>query len=298
MVSKYVSGHGECGCDDAGPRMEITDPERGEVFCGGCGLVLAQDSYEMSEGARRPDRRTGGGPAASLTIHDRGLSTKIGRDVDATGNTITGPARTTFNRLRVWDQRSKTRASSLLKALVFMNAMKARLGVPDPVAEDAAAMYRKAVAARLTRGRTTTSLAAASLYAACRRAGIPRSLDDVAAAAYITKKTISRDLRVMITGLNLDLDQYDTAAFVARIANQLRLRERVKRDALGILERSEEERITAGKHPVAQAAASLYLACIMSGEKVTQKDFAKAACVSDVAIRNRMVQIRKSIGVC
>ena len=302
MVSNYASEYdAECHLDACKTQPAVTDSERGEVFCGGCGLVLVQSAPDVLTDGRlyiqdRQAERTRVGPASSLTIHDRGLSTVIGKDVDATGHAVSSSTRETFNRLRIWDQRSRTRSSSsLAKALVILNATKTKLGIPNSVFEDAASIYRKAVSAKLTRGRTTQSLVAASLYAACRRTGTPRSLDDVAGAANVAKRVLSRDLRVLIRNLDMDLNQYDASAFVVRLANNLNLRERIKRDALDIQARSEEEGITVGKHPVAQAAASLYLSCIMNGEKITQKGFAQVAGVSDVTIRNRMAQIREAL---
>ena len=183
-------------------------------------------------------------------MHDRGLSTVIGKDVDATGRAVSSSTRETFNRLRIWDQRSRTRSSSsLAKALTILNATKTKLGIPSPILEDAASIYRKAVSAKLTRGRTMQSLVAASLYAACRRTGTPRSLDDVAGAANVAKRVLSRDLRMLIRSLDMDLNQYDTSAFVVRLANNLNLRERIKRDALDILARSEGGENYGGEAP-------------------------------------------------
>jgi transcription initiation factor TFIIB len=51
----------------------------------------------------------------------------------------------------------------------------------------------------------------------------------------------------------------------------MNLKEKTKRDAFKILDLCEKEQITAGKHPVAQAAASLYISCIMNGGKISQK---------------------------
>jgi len=75
----------------------------------------------------------------------------------------------------------------------------------------------------------------------------------------------------------------------------MNLREKTKRDAFKILDLCEKEQITAGKHPVAQAAASLYISCIMNGEKISQKKFAVESGVSDVTIRNRAVLIKKTL---
>ena len=68
---------------------------------------------------------------------------------------------------------------------------------------------------------------------------------------------------------------------------------KTKRDAFDILKRCEKEQITAGKHPVGQAAASLYISCIINGEKVSQKKFAVESGVSDVTIKNRTALITK-----
>ena len=234
------------------------------------------------------------GPAISLTMYDKGLSTVIGKNVDSTGRAISRSAKSRFSRLRIWDQRSKSRSTSTLsKAFTQLNAMKTKLGIPDSVVENAAYIYRKAVAAKITRGRTMTSLISAALYAACRITNTPRTLDDIATVGNVERRTLSRDLRTLIRTLDLTLEQYDTAAFIVRIANNMNLKEKTKRDALSILTRSENEEITAGKHPVAQAAASLYLSCIMNGEKLSQKKFSEAAGVSDVTIRNRSALIRK-----
>ena len=55
--------------------------------------------------------------------------------------------------------------------------------------------------------------------------------------------------------------------------------------------------ITAGKNPVAQAAASLYIASILNGEKISQKKFSKESGVSDVTIRNRSNMIKKTLQI-
>lgn len=302
MSGNVSSGYGAgCEADECRTHSEITDFERGEVVCGGCGLILMQNIPDASyqDGGRGRDdfmRTARTGPATSLMMHDKGLSTMIGSNKDSAGNVLQGRARHDFNRLRVWDKRSRSRRTAALsKALTQLNGMKAKLGIPENVAESAAYIYRKAAASGLTRGRTMASLVSASLYAACRAGGIPRTLDDVADAGNVEKRMLSRDLRTVVRKLGLSLDQYDTASFVSKIANNMGLREKVKRDAFGILRRCEDLELTAGKHPVAQAAASLYLSAILNGEGPSQKRFAAESGISDVTIRNRVAVIRKAL---
>ena len=302
MVAYYSSDYDvKCQLDTCKTYPVVTDSDRGEVFCGGCGLVLVQNLDDTSHENRSyssedfmKNARTG--PATSLTMFDRGLSTVIGTNKDSSGNSLSSKTKYEFNRLRTWDQRSKSRTtSSLSKAFTLLHGMKTKIGVPNNVVENAAYIYRKAVNAKLTRGRTMASLISASLYASCRQNNIPRTLDDIAAAGNVERRILSRDLRTIIRKLGLNLNQYDTASFIVKISNNMNLREKTKRDAFDILKRCEDEKITAGKHPVAQAAASLYIACIINGEKVSQKKFSIESGVSDVTIRNRATLIKKTL---
>lgn len=302
MVENYSNDYDvKCQLDTCKTYPAITDSERGEIVCGGCGLILLQNmadaSYEnngySSENFMKLSRT---GPATSLTMNDRGLSTVIGINKDSTGKALSSKTKYEFNRLRTWDQRSKSRkTASLSKAFTLLHGMKTKLGISNNVVENVAYIYRKVVSAKLTRGRTMASLIAASLYAACRENNIPRTLDDIANAGNIERRILSRDLRTIIKKLELNLNQYDTSSFISKISNNMNLREKTKRDAFKILDLCEKEQITAGKHPVAQAAASLYISCIMNGEKISQKKFAVESGVSDVTIRNRAVLIKKTL---
>jgi len=302
VVENYSNDYDvKCQLDTCKTYPAITDSERGEIVCGGCGLILLQNmadaSYEnkgyTSEDFMKMSRT---GPASSLTMNDRGLSTVIGTNKDSTGKALSSKTKYEFNRLRTWDQRSKSRkTASLSKAFTLLHGMKTKLGISDNVVENAAYIYRKVVNAKLTRGRTMASLISASLYAACRENNIPRTLNDIAEAGNVERRILSRDLRTIIKKLELNLNQYDTTSFISKISNNMDLKEKTKRDAFEILRRCEKEQITAGKHPVAQAAASLYISCIMNGEKISQKKFSVESGVSDVTIRNRAVLIKKTL---
>ena len=304
MVAYYSSDYDvKCQLDTCKTYPVITDSNRGEVFCGGCGLVLVQNLDDMSHENHSyssedfmKNARTG--PATSLTMFDKGLSTVIGNNKDSSGISLSSKTKFDFKRLRTWDQRSKSKTtSSLSKAFTLLHGMKTKIGVSNNVVENAAYIYRKAVNAKLTRGRTMSSLIAASLYASCRQNNIPRTLDDIALAGNVERRILSRDLRTLIKKLSLNLNQYDTASFIVKISNNMNLGEKTKRDAFEILKRCEDEGITAGKHPVAQAAASLYIASIVNGEKISQKKFSIESGVSDVTIRNRASLIKKTLKI-
>jgi len=304
VVQNYSSEYDvKCNLDACKTYPVITDSERGEVLCGGCGLILVQnmvdqskDSYGYTQEEFMTQTRTG--PPLSLTMNDKGLSTVIGNNVDSTGKSLSNKNKLAFMRLRLWDKRSRSRSTySLSKAFTQLNAMKTKLAIPDNVVEHAAYIYRKAVAAKLTRGRTMSSLISASLYAACRETNTPRTLDDIAVTGNIERRALSRDLRTLIRRLDLRLDQYDPGSFIVKLANNLNLKEKTKRDALDFLKRAEEKEVTSGKHPVALAASSLYLSSVINGERLSQKKFSSASGISDVTIRNRVAMIKNTLGL-
>jgi transcription initiation factor TFIIB len=304
MMINYSNDYDvQCKLDTCKTNSMIADSERGEIFCGSCGVVLVDS---MSDASRENNgyssenfmKMARTGPATSLAMNDMGLSTVIGANRDSTGKAISGKTKYEFHRLRIWDTRSKSKQTATLsKAFTLMNAIKTKLGIPNNVVETAAYIYRKAVDAKLTRGRTTISLVSAALYAACREHNIPRTLDDVAKAGNIERRILSRDLRTIVNNLGLHLNQYDTTSFISRISNNMNLKEKTKRDAFDILNRCEKKQITSGKHPVGQAAASLYIACIMNGEKISQTKFSVESGVSDVTIRNRVALIVKTLKI-
>ena len=172
--------------------------------------------------------------------------------------------------------------------------MKTKLSIPDNVVENAAYIYRKIASAKLTRGRTMTSLISASLYAACRENNIPRTLDDID-AGNVERKIISRDLRTIIKKLGLNLNQYDTASFISKLSNNLNLREKTKREAFEILRKCENEEITAGKTSCSTSSSLLVHFMCTKWRKIKSEKFAVESGVSDVTIRNRVVLIKKTL---
>jgi transcription initiation factor TFIIB len=57
--------------------------------------------------------------------------------------------------------------------------------------------------------------------------------------------------------------------------------------AIELLRQASEQQVDVGKAPQGIAAAALYIASIMNGEKTTQKTLAHAAGVTEVTVRNR-----------
>ncbi|HET6457848.1 MAG TPA: transcription initiation factor TFIIIB [Nitrosopumilaceae archaeon] len=244
--------------------------------------------------------KTRGGAGQSLAMFDMGLPTIIDSiNKDATGNSLSSHMKSTFGRLRVWDSRSKSKLTSrgLMRAFLILNKLKSELGIPDAVIENAAYLYRKARTNKITMGRSSAGMVCASLYAACREADTPRTLNDIAHAGNITRKDLSKSYRNLINTLDLKLKPYDSSEFITRISSEVEISEKTRRNALDLLSKVVEKEISAGKNPLGLAAAVLYLSCIKNNERKNQVDIANAAGVTAVTIRNRVESLRKELGI-
>ncbi|MGB9125214.1 MAG: transcription initiation factor IIB [Nitrosotalea sp.] len=281
----------------------VTDNSRGEVLCSRCGMVIL-DKVEDTTPEQRSftledyssNARTG--MASTLSIHDKGLSTIIGNtDRDASGNFISSQMKSTFNRLRTWDSRSRTNSQdrNLRTAFLVLGTAKSKLDISDSIIERAAYLYRKAINKNIIRGRTISGTILSALYISCREASVPRTLQEIADAGNVSFKDLSRHYRVFVKALDLQVGSFDPSEFVSKIGTTVGLSEKAKRDALGILSNVQNMGITDGKNPVSLAATAIFLSGILNEEKITQDKISDASGVSTVTIRNNAKILRKKL---
>ena len=64
-----------------------------------------------------------------------------------------------------------------------------------------------------------------------------------------------------------------------------------------ILNKATEYELTSGRGPLGVAAASTYIASVLSGERRTQKEIAEAAGVTEVTIRNRYKELIRELDI-
>lgn len=283
----------------------VTDNDTGEILCASCGQVLIEKIDSMGPESRSFDLeqfndKTRTGTKSSLAIHDMGLATSIGRqDKDASGNSLSGYMKNTFNRLRIWDNRSKSKGndSNLRHAFVLLDTIKSQLSLPDNVVEETAYIYRKAIALKLTRGRGISSLLYAALYAACRKTVTPRTLRDIAKAGNIRKGDLATAYRIMVKSLDLKLEPYDPVEFVTKICSMIDVSESTRRNALNLLLKAEDAGFSIGKNPMSLVAAAVYLAACANNEKKTQVGIAKVCGVSNVSVRNLTKIFKVKLGL-
>src|SRR3989304_3460532 len=245
-------------CPECRSEHLIRDYERAEIVCESCGLVL--DDFIIDEGpdwrafdTEQRESRERAGPPSSVMSHDKGLSTSIGwRNKDAYGRQIPHKSRAQIYRLRKWQHRIRTSKSgerSLAQGLTEINTMASKMSLPRHVRESAAVLYRKASLKSLVRGRSIDEVVAATLYAACRECEVPRTLDEIAQASAIDRKSIGRTYRTLVREVGLKLLPQNPRDYIPRFCNRLGLDMEVLRKAKDILELVDREELAAGGGP-------------------------------------------------
>ncbi|WP_226482980.1 transcription initiation factor IIB [Natrinema amylolyticum] len=282
-------------CPECGGRL-VADDEHAETVCEDCGLVVDEGEIDRGpewrafDAAEKDEKSRVGAPTTNM-MHDQGLSTNIGwQNKDAYGKSLSSRQREKMQRLRTWNERFRTRNSrerNLKQALGEIDRMASALGLPENVRETASVIYRRALEEDLLPGRSIEGVATASLYAAARQAGTPRSLDEISAVSRVEKPEVARTYRYVVRELGLEVQPADPESYVPRFASDLDLSDETELRARDLLATAKEKGIHSGKSPVGLAAAAVYAAALLTNEQVTQNDVSEVASISEVTIRNR-----------
>jgi len=280
----------------------ITDFETGEMICQNCGMVLqdkisfeGQDNSTFTTSAYSTQINN----RSTLRFHDMGLATIIDKfNQDSTGKPLAYKMRRDMKRMRLWDSRSQAKNASernLRFALFEMEKLKEKLCLSDAIIERSAYIYRKAAKAQLIRGRSIKGVLGACMYIACREMNTPRTITDVSNHIQESRRSIAKNYRMLFQNLKLTVSVPDPIKCIIKIANNLEISENTKREAIRIFDTLKERELTAGKKPDAVAATVIYMACIKTGENLTQQKISNVSKITGVTIRNRYKDYMKYI---
>ncbi|MFH0973838.1 MAG: transcription initiation factor IIB [Candidatus Micrarchaeota archaeon] len=292
------------GCPECKSRSLKRDHERGEIVCQKCGLVIEENlvqegpEWRAFDAEQRASRARTGAPLKYMSPN-KGIVTEIDQyNRDVRGGKIAPSQQAQLYRMRKWHKRASISNSierNLAIALTELNRVASHLGLPEQIREQSALLYRKCVEKGLIRGRQIESVVSAVIYATCRQAGIPRTLDEITNVAEIPKKEIGRTYRLITQELGLKIPLTSPQFYVTRFVTALRLSGETQKKAQEILDRAMEKGLVSGRGPMGVAAAAVYIASVLTGERRTQKEVADVAGVTEVTIRNRYRELKKAL---
>ncbi len=286
----------ELSCPECGSQNLIQNEKQAELVCDSCGLVVEQEQIDHGPdwrgfSTKETQQKSRVGAPMTKTMHDKGLTTHIDyKNQDAFGQSLSTSQKQLMDRLRKWQNRIRTKNSkerNLQFALGEINRMASSLDIPESTKEVATMIYRKALDKELLPGRSIEGVASSALYAACKQDKIPISQDEIADASRVDKRELARTYRYIERELGLKIAPVDPSEYIPKYASKLGLSEEVQQKATEIIQKTAEKGLLSGKSPKGYAAAAIYLASILCGEKKTQREIAKVSNISKVTIRNR-----------
>ena len=286
----------------------VDDTENGEIICSGCGIVMVEHMEDHGPEAKSSSledkmklaRATG---QTSYSQHDLGITTEISIGTkDFSGKKISVEMSNQMHRIGKWQPRvrvSSSRERRLSNILGRISEICQNCSLPKNVIETASMIYRSLDGKNIqVKGKSVDSISAAVVYMACKQCDVIRSLDEilreVCHASKVKSKTklASRYYRMLVMELGTNTAPIVTMdKYISKIANMTKTDTRVERLSLEIAEKTKDRNLADGKAPNGIAAAYLYIASILLGQNIIQRDVSSVSGVTEVTIRNRCKEI-------
>lgn len=253
----------------------------------------------------------------SFALHDYGLRTEIAYgSKDYAGKSIDSQMAEQMNSIRKWHIRSRIvspQERRLSNVLTKINETCTAMSMPKLLLETAAMLYRNYESRQEAKGKSIACMAAATIYLACKKCHVVRSLDEIVAATGITEqdrssvKLASKYYRMMVMEMGA-LEQESPAEasqphapvamaidhYISKLSNMAKIDTKVERLAIDIAHKTDDHMLADGKAPNGLAAAYIYIASILLGINILQRDVSSLSGVTEVTIRNRCKDILTS----
>jgi transcription initiation factor TFIIIB Brf1 subunit/transcription initiation factor TFIIB len=169
----------------------IHDYSKGEYICQSCGCVVMDqvDDYgpeSISTDFEEKSKNTRASGFTSYSLHDFGLRTEIGLgSKDYSGKSIDQQIVEQMNSMRKWHSRIRVASPKerrLSNVLSKINEICSGMSLPKTITETAAMIYRNFENKNDAKGKSILCMAAATIYMACKRCSVVRSLDEIVKA--------------------------------------------------------------------------------------------------------------------
>ena len=177
-------------------------------------------------------------------------------------------------------------------AMGKFDVLKNKLVLSNTLKERSIHLYKKIIEKNISKGRSVDAMVAATIYAACRDSDTPCTLNDMTEATGLRKNSIAKCYRAILVTLNLKIPVSDIEQCVLRITKEMGISAKVKHRAIAILNNAKKQNHLAGKDPMGVSAAAIYMASMDIGEKISHRELARTAMLTEVTIRNRCRGLR------
>jgi transcription initiation factor TFIIB len=174
-------------CPECNSRL-IHDQSKGEYICERCGCVVMDQINDYGPESHSNDfeeknKLTRASGHTSYSLHDYGLRTEIGfSSKDYSGKNIDYAIAEQMNTMRKWQSRIRVASPKerrLSNVLYNINEICSLLSLPKTITETAAMFYRLFENRSEAKGKSVICIAAATIYLACKKCNVVRSLEEI-----------------------------------------------------------------------------------------------------------------------
>lgn len=282
----------------------IEDIDKGEWVCPKCGCVALEymtsyaPEFTASDLEERLKNSRNGAPL-SYSRHDLGLYTEISKtNRDCNGNKIDYNIAEQMSNAKRWQSRirvSSSRERRLSNVLSKINEFCSSASLPKIVCETAALLYRSYVSTDAAKGKVIDSIALATIYLACKRTGVIKSLGEITDACNISDSKILRLASKYYREMIMNEDDYvytnTLDRYIAKVVNTAKLDTKVEKVAIELAKKTSDPSWTNGKDPSGLAAAYVYMATALLAINIHQREISSFSNVTEVTIRSRCKEI-------
>ncbi|WKY13867.1 hypothetical protein Q1695_004592 [Nippostrongylus brasiliensis] len=266
------------------PNVHLVEDHRaGDVICPECGLVVGDRLVDVgTEWRSFSNERSGADPSRVgapenplLSGGDLSTSIAVGFGSSDSDTSLANAQRKSMNN----SDRQMTQAMSVIRE------MSERIHLAKSIQDLASKTFKDVLDSKALKGKNNEAQAAACLYIACRKEGVPRTFKEICAVSRVSKKEIGRCFKLIIKSLETNLEQITSADFMSRFCGNLSLPNSIQAAATRIAKRAVEMDLVAGRSPISIAAAAIYMASQASSEKRSAKDIGEIAGAAEVTVK-------------
>jgi len=182
------------------------------------------------------------------------------------------------------------------------------LRLPGEIESDVICLFKKVVATersngplfrKITKYQANKKKIAVSVIAiVCRWYKNPRRFMEIAKTMKLNSLRGIKRIACNITRkFGIKLPSIDAADFVPYFCAKLNLNKVIENKAIEIIKEAEEANVSKIRQTASIAAAAIYIAAILYGERRTQKEVSQATSVSETTIRNIYKELTENLGI-
>ncbi|VDD87296.1 unnamed protein product [Enterobius vermicularis] len=261
----------------------VEDHRAGDLICPECGTVVGDRLVDVgtewrsfsNESSGTDPSRVGAPENPLLGGSDLSTSIAVGFGGSESDQSLANAQRKNMNNT----DRQMTQAISVIRE------MSSRIHLAKSIEDNAAKIFKDVLDSKALKGKNNEAQAAACLYIACRKEGVPRTFKEICAASRVSKKEIGRCFKLIIKTLETNLEQITSADFMSRFCGNLGLPHSTQAIATRIAKKAVELDLVAGRSPISIAAAAIYMASQASNEKKTAKEIGEIAGAAEVTVK-------------